>query len=98
MARSFEEIAKIRGRLISAVMGMMTDLVERGKLQFKPDWVDAKNQATIEAACARLGYSPLTLIKETLPPEPTFGEIRMMTTRIRSPWERRKAGASGRDS
>jgi ATP-dependent DNA helicase RecQ len=96
--RSFEEIAEIRGRLVSTVMGMVADLVERGKVQFKPDWVDAKNQAMIEAACARLGCSPLTPIKETLPPEITFDEIRMVIARIRSQPEKRKAAAAGRNS
>jgi ATP-dependent DNA helicase RecQ len=93
--RSLAEIAEIRGRLISTVMARVADLVERGKVQFKPDWVDANNQAMIEAACVRLGFSPLTPIKEALPPEITFGEIRLVIARIRSQPEKRKAAASG---
>ncbi len=96
--RSFAEIAELRGRQISTVMMMVADLVERGMVQFLPAWVDAKNQAMIEAVCARLGFSPLTPIKEALPPEITFGEIRLVIARIRSQPEKRKAAASGRDS
>ena len=77
---------------------MVADLVKQGKLQCKPDWVDAKNQAMIEASCAPLRCSPLTLIKGTFPPEITFGEIRMAIARIRSQVENRKAAASGRNS
>jgi ATP-dependent DNA helicase RecQ len=96
--RSFAEIAELRGRQISTVMMMVADLVERGMVQFLPAWVDAKNQAMIEAVCARLGFSPLTPIKEALPPEITFGEIRLVIARIRSQPEKRKAAASGRNS
>jgi ATP-dependent DNA helicase RecQ len=96
--RSFVEIAELRGRQISTVMMMVADLVERGMVQFLPAWVDAKNQAMIEAVCARLGFSPLTPIKEALPPEITFGEIRLVIARIRSQPEKRKAAASGRNS
>jgi ATP-dependent DNA helicase RecQ len=96
--RSFAEIAQVRGRQISTVMGMVADLVERGKLQFQPGWVEAKNQAMIEAACARLGFAPLTPIKEALPPEISYGEIRLVIACIRSQPEKRKAAASGRNS
>ena len=96
--RSFAEIAELRGRQISTVMGMVAELVERGKVQFQASWVEAKNQALIEAACARLGFSPLTPLKEALPPEITFGEIRLVISRLRGRPEERKAAASGRNS
>jgi ATP-dependent DNA helicase RecQ len=60
--RSFAEIAELRGRQISTVMMMVADLVERGLVQFQASWVEMKNQAMIEAACARLRFSPLTPI------------------------------------
>ena len=94
---SFAEIAELRGRQISTVMMMVADLVERGLVQFQASWVEMKNQAMIEAACARLGFSPLTPIKEALPQEITFGEIRLVIARIRSQPEKRKAAASGRN-
>jgi len=96
--RSFAEIAELRGRQISTVVGMVADLVERGKVQFQAGWVEAKNQALIEAVCERLGFSPLTPIKEALPPEITFGEIRLVIARLRGQPEKRKAAASGRNS
>ena len=34
--RTFQEIANIRGRQVSTVIGTVADLVERGELQFQP--------------------------------------------------------------
>jgi ATP-dependent DNA helicase RecQ len=96
--RSFAEIAETRGRQISTVMMMVADLVERGKIQFQAAWVSAKNQTLIEAACARLGFSPLTPIKEALPPEVSFGEIRLVIARLRTEPEKRKSAAAGGNS
>jgi ATP-dependent DNA helicase RecQ len=96
--RSFAEIAGVRGRQISTVMMMVADLVERGMVKSQTGWVDAKSQAMIEAACARLGLSPLTPIKEALPREISFGEIRLVIAHIRSQPEKSKAAASGRNS
>jgi len=40
--------------------------------------VDCEKQASIEAACARLGLQRLKSIKEALPPVITFEEIRLV--------------------
>ena len=80
---TFEEIAAIRGRQRSRVISMVVDLVERGELEFQPAWVDSEKQASIEAACARLGFERLTPLKNALPPEITFEEIRLVVARLR---------------
>ena len=81
--RTFEEIAQLRSRQLRTVVGLVADLVERGELEFQPAWVDSEKQASIEEACARLGFERLTPLKNALPPEITFEEIRLVVARLR---------------
>ena len=80
---SFEDIAKIRGRQLSTVVNAVANLVERGDLEFQPAWIDRNKQAVIEAACARLGINGLKPLKDALPPEITYDEIRLVVARMR---------------
>ena len=81
--RSFEEIAKIRGRQLRSVIDLVANLVEKGELQFQTAWIDDGKRASIEEACARLGMERLKPIKEALPPEITYEEIRLVAARLR---------------
>ncbi len=80
---SFEDIAKIRGRQLSTVVNAVANLVERGDLEFDPAWIDRNKLAVIEAACARLGVNGLRPLKDALPPEVTYDEIRLVVARLR---------------
>ena len=81
--RTFEEIARIRGRQLASVVGLVADLVEKGKLEFQSAWVETDKQKSIESACARLGIQWLKPLKEALPPEISFEEIRLIVARLR---------------
>ncbi len=81
--RTFDEIAKIRGRQVASVVYMIAGLVERGEVSFQSSWVDSEKQERIEAACARLGLQRLNPLKEALPAEITFEEIRLVVARLR---------------
>ncbi len=81
--RTLDEIAAIRGRQRSTIVSMVSDLVERGEAEFQPGWVDQEKQTRIEDACARLGLDQLRPLKETLPAEFTFEEIRLVVSRLR---------------
>jgi ATP-dependent DNA helicase RecQ len=80
---TLDEIARIRGRQRSTIVSMVSDLVERGEVKFQPGWVDQEKQERIEDACARLGFGNLTPLKNVLPPEITFEEIRLVVSRLR---------------
>ncbi|MGA9303878.1 MAG: RecQ family ATP-dependent DNA helicase [Candidatus Sulfotelmatobacter sp.] len=80
---SFEEIAKIRGRQVATVVNAVANLVERGDLEFQPAWIDRNKQSVIEAACGKLGISGLKPLKDALPPEITYDEIRLVVARVR---------------
>jgi ATP-dependent DNA helicase RecQ len=81
--RTFAEIAQARGRQLGTVIEMVADLVERGKLEFQPAWVDPAKQARIEEAAARLGLDRLHPIKDSLPPEITYDDIRLVLAHLR---------------
>jgi len=80
---SFEDIAKIRGRQLSTVVNAVANLVERGDLEFEEAWIDRNKLAVIEAACARVGINGLRPLKDALPPEITYDEIRLVVARVR---------------
>jgi ATP-dependent DNA helicase RecQ len=81
--RSFEEIAKIRGRQLKSVIDLVAGLVEKGELQFQNAWIDDGKRTSIEEACSRLGMELLKPLKEALPPEITYEEIRLVAARLR---------------
>jgi ATP-dependent DNA helicase RecQ len=80
--KTFEEIAQIRGRQLTSVMSFVAELVERGDLKFQPDWVGTEKHELIAAACARLGSNLLKPLKEALPPEISYGEIRLVVAHL----------------
>jgi ATP-dependent DNA helicase RecQ len=81
--RSFEDIAKIRGRPVGTVVNAVASLVERGDLEFEAEWIDRNKLAVIEAACAKVGINGLKPLKDALPPEITYDEIRLVVARLR---------------
>jgi ATP-dependent DNA helicase RecQ len=81
--RSFEEIAAIRGRQLRSVIDLVATLVEKGELQFQDNWIDDRKRASIEEACSRLGVERMKPIKEALPPEITYEEIRLIAAQLR---------------
>jgi ATP-dependent DNA helicase RecQ len=89
--RSFEDIAKTRGRQVATVVNAVANLVERGDLEFQAEWIDRNKLAVIEAACARLGVNGLKPLKDALPPEVTYDEIRLVVARLRREHNRSKA-------
>jgi ATP-dependent DNA helicase RecQ len=89
--KSFEEIAQIRGRQIATVVNGVASLVEQGILEFRAEWVDRDRLPVIEAACAQLGTERLKTLKDALPPEITYEEIRLVVARLRREGSKRKA-------
>jgi len=81
--RTFDEIARLRGRLLGTVVNMVGELVEKGELEFQPGWIDPVKHAQIEAACARLGLGRLKALKEALPPDISYEDIRLVVARLR---------------
>ena len=88
--KTLDEIAMIRGRRCSTIVSMVSDLVERGLVEFQRGWVGQDRQREIEAAAVDLGLERITPLKEALPPDYTFDEIRLVVANLR----RRSGGQS----
>jgi ATP-dependent DNA helicase RecQ len=82
--KSFEEIAQIRGRQVSTVVNLVADLVEKGALEYRVEWVGEANHKRIEEAVRRLGSQWLKPLREALPPEITYEQIRLVVAWVRS--------------
>jgi len=84
--KTLEEIAQARGRQLSTIVNAVAVLVESGQTEFNPGWIDKNRQSVIEAACARPGLDRLDKLKplkDSLPPEITYDEIRLVVAHIR---------------
>jgi ATP-dependent DNA helicase RecQ len=81
--KNLEEIAQIRGRQLSTVTKSVADLVEEGAVDLQPGWVTDERQSIIRAACAKLGMEWLKPLKDILPPEITYDEIRLVVALLR---------------
>jgi ATP-dependent DNA helicase RecQ len=80
---TLEEVAKLRGRQLATVMEAVASLVEKGEVEFQPAWVRNEKYPLIEATCKRLGMDKLRRLKEVLPQEITFHEIRLVVAHLR---------------
>jgi ATP-dependent DNA helicase RecQ len=81
--RTFDEIAEMRERQRTTVINAVACLVESGDVLFDDKWVDAARRVQIEAACAQHGTQWLKPLKEALPAEITFEDIRLVVARLR---------------
>ena len=75
--RSFEEIARIRDREISTVVGTVAGLVESGRVSLDPRWISPGAGPLIEACLAR-GMVGLREIKDAVPAYVSFNDIRLV--------------------
>ncbi|MGA7695306.1 MAG: RecQ family ATP-dependent DNA helicase [Candidatus Sulfotelmatobacter sp.] len=81
--KTLEEIAQIRGRQVSTVTSAVANLLETGQVEFQAGWVSKEKQSVIEAACARAGMERLKALKDILPPEVTYDEIKLVVGKLR---------------
>ena len=73
----------MRGRQLSTVVAMIVGMVERGEVQFEPQWIAGDRLERIEEVCANLGLERLRPLKDALPPEVTFEEIKLVVAYLR---------------
>jgi ATP-dependent DNA helicase RecQ len=81
--KSLQEIADARGRQLSTIVSGVATLLEMGELEFRSEWVSKEKQSVIEAACARVGIERLKPVKDILPQEITYDEVRLVVARLR---------------
>jgi uncharacterized protein YpbB len=62
---------------------MVSDLVERGLVDFRDHWVAADRQKQIETTAADIGLEKVTPIKNALPEDFTYDEVRLVVSKLR---------------
>jgi ATP-dependent DNA helicase RecQ len=80
---SLEEVATLRGRQVASVVALVAEMLEAGQLEFQSSWISEEKLQQIEATCTKLGMERLRPIKDALPPEITFDEIRLVVAKLR---------------
>ena len=80
--KTLEEVAKIRGCQVGSVVTLVASMVEQGEMVFRPGWVSAEKAVKIERACAEHGLERVKPIKDALPADITFDEIRLVVARL----------------
>jgi ATP-dependent DNA helicase RecQ len=76
---------------MSTIVGAVANLLETGQVEFQREWVSKEKQSVIEAACAKAGMDLLKPVKDIVPPEITYDEIRLVVGRMRREEISRKA-------
>ena len=85
--RTFDEIAATREVQVSTVASTVANLVETGCIAFKQSWISKEKLSVIEAACSRVAIEPymaLKPLKDILPPEISYDDIRLVVARLRA--------------
>jgi len=81
--KSLEEIAQIRGRQMSTIVSAVAKLLQAGLVEFQERWVSKEKRSVIEAACVKVGSNFLKPLKDVLPPEITYDEIKLVVSGLR---------------
>jgi ATP-dependent DNA helicase RecQ len=81
---SLEEIAKRRDRQLSTVVEQVCALLDSGQLEFQPHWIEPAKREKIETALKQHGREMLKPVKEALPEEITYDEIRLVAAALRN--------------
>ena len=66
------------------MVSLVADLIERGEAEFQPGWLSPERYNQIAAACQQLGMDRLKPLKEALPPEIPYEEIRLVIACLRA--------------
>jgi ATP-dependent DNA helicase RecQ len=82
--KTFAEIAEIRVRQPSTVVNMVADLIEKGRVEYRTEWVGEAAERQIVEAAGRLGSQWLKPLREALPPEISYEQIRLVVAKIRA--------------
>src|SRR5579863_1359881 len=81
--KTLDEIALTRGRQLSTIVSAVANLLETGQVEFQSEWVSKEKQSVIEAACAKVGMDRLKALKDILPPEISYDEIKLVVGKVR---------------
>ena len=80
---SLEQAALTRERTLGATVDLLVAMIEEGDISFSPAWVRPQYLNDILRESAHCGLDRLKVIKEALPVEVTYEEIRLVVAAIK---------------
>ncbi len=80
---NFAEIAQIRGRKVSTVVALIANLVESGDVAFEVSWVGVERYTKIRELAEQRGMDLLRPLKDHLPEEISYEEIRLVVADLK---------------
>jgi len=83
--KTFAEIAEIRGRSLSTVVNTAAELIEKGRIAYRMEWVGQDDHKLISEAVANLGSERLRPIRDALPERITYHQIRLVVASTKCP-------------
>ena len=81
--KSIQEIASLESRQVSTVVERVSVLIETGMIDLQPAWVDPDRADEIRRVAMELGYERLKPIKDALPKDHTYDDIRLVVASLR---------------
>jgi ATP-dependent DNA helicase RecQ len=80
---TLEKIALARDRKLQTISMKVAELVEAGLVEFQENWVATGHRELIATQCALLGAERLRPIKDAVPAEITYDEVRLVAADVR---------------
>ena len=81
--KSLAEIAVIRDRRIETIYSTLCTLVEQGKIGWHDSWMPDERRKMIEEAARQQGFERAKPIKEVLPEDISYDEIRLVLAELK---------------
>ena len=81
--RSFADVAAIRQVTVGTIIDTAARLIEEGLLSLRDEWLEPTRRKLIDEQCERLGSERLRPLKDALPAEITYDEIRLVAADFR---------------
>ena len=91
---NFEEIAKRRGRKVRTVVALIANMVELGEIEFQEQWMPPATYERIREACGKLGMDLLRPIKDSLPKQVSYDEVRLVVAHLRQKGKAERAASA----
>ena len=76
--KTFDQIGELRGRKPATVVNMVADLIEKGRIDYRMEWVGEDDHKLILEAIGRLGSQWLKPLKDAVPERITFEQVRLV--------------------
>jgi ATP-dependent DNA helicase RecQ len=81
--KSIQEIASLEGRQVATIVERVSVLIEKGMIDLDPAWVDPDRADEIRRVALEIGFERLKPIKDALPKEHTYDDIRLVVASLR---------------